>query len=294
VSEDNLGDDDGSDGGASASGSRSPYRGPAFAVLRAVVVLVVAAVGYQAVVPSTHVVRSRLARLVVTRPTVKAFDVKPSSESAQQAAQSGVTALTTAAKRSPNQTGIYAVEWLPSPSQGAVIFAFLLPSDAQATTALAQLRGDEMGPQSYANDSLALRSTFTVAGVPGSSGSVYTPTSKTATPSWLSVAGVRDGRVVALAEVVEATPSQADSIKMASTEYAHLRGVEPGFSLDVVTRSLPMTIVWVVGAVLVAALAALGPVGWRRRAERRAREREEERARVAAAPAHHIVKRRRS
>lgn len=282
----------GDDGTESGSGSR--YRGPAFAVIRAVVVLMVAAGGYQAVVPSTHVVRGRLSRLVVTRPPIKPFDVKPSSASERQAAQSGVAALAAATKRSPGQTGMYSVEWLPSRSQGAVIFVFLLPDDAQATTALSQLRRDELGPRSYASDSLAQRSTFTMSGVPGSTGSVYAPTSKTATPSWLSVTSFRDGRVVALAEVAEATPSQAAATKMASIEYAHLRDIEPGFSLEVVTRSLPVTIVWAVGAALLAALAALGPVGWRRRAQRRAREREEELARLAAAPAHHIVKRRRS
>ena len=55
------------------TGQRTPSsrRRAAFAVLRALVVLVVAAVTYQLVVPTTHVVRTRLARLVLTKPGIR-------------------------------------------------------------------------------------------------------------------------------------------------------------------------------------------------------------------------------
>ena len=119
---------------------RSPYRRPAFAVARAVVVVVVAAVGYQAVIPQTHHVRSRLARLVVTNPGIKAFDVKPSGAAEQPASQTGLAAVVAAAKKSPSKTGVYSIDWEPSTSKAAGIVAFLLPNDAQATTALSQLR----------------------------------------------------------------------------------------------------------------------------------------------------------
>ncbi len=274
--------------------SVSPYRRTAFAVARAVVVLAVGAVGYQAVVPSTHVVRARLARLVVTRPGVAAFDVKASRASVEQASQSGLAALVTAGKRSPGRTGIYSIEWTPSPLQAAGIVVFVLPDDAQASAVLSQFRRDQQGPQAYASDSLDRRSTFTVAGVPTSTGSVYVPSPKAPrTSPGLAVTTFREGRVVGLAEVLLTTPTQADDTAVASAEYSHLRQVEPGFTLQVVSRPLVPTVAWAAGAVVVALVAALGPVGWRRRRDRRERERQAELERLAGAPAHHIVKRRR-
>ena len=122
------------EGGVDASGeedqtgqkSPSSRRQAAFAVLRALVVLVVAAVAYQLVVPTTHVVRTRLARLVLAKPGIAAYEKTKPQAGEQNDTQTGIAALTTAAKRSPNQTGLYSIQWSPTASSGAGMIAFLL------------------------------------------------------------------------------------------------------------------------------------------------------------------------
>ena len=130
--------------------------------------------------------------------------------------------------------------------------------------------------------------------MPGSSGAVFVPSKKTATPApGLAVATYREGRVVGLSEVLLTTPTEANASQLATTEYAHLRQVVPGFTLEVVKYPLVATVLWAAGTVALAALLALTPVAWRRRSERRKRERQAELDRLAALPAHHIVKHRR-
>ena len=108
--------------------ARSPsrYRRAGFAVARALVVLVVAAVGYQLVVPTVHVERGRLARLVPSKPGLAAFDKAKPQAAEQDDTKTRLAAMTAAAKRSPNQTGIYSIQWVPTQTTGVGIVAFLL------------------------------------------------------------------------------------------------------------------------------------------------------------------------
>ena len=248
--------------------------------MRAVVVLAIAAVGYQAVIPSVHVIRTRLARLVVSKPGVAAYNAAKPQSGAQDDTQTGLAAVTAAAKRSPNQTGVYTTGWSASQSSGVAIGAFLLPNDAAAVAALPQLRTQQLAATSYSSASLTRRSTYTLADVPGLSGSVYTPSSKSAAAMpGLVVAAFRYGRVVVEVEAVTSTNTQADANMVARVEYASLRRVEPGFSLTEVYRPPEATALWAAGAVSLAAVMALGPVARRRRAQRRLRRFEEEMAR---------------
>ena len=103
--------------------SPSPLRQTGFVVARALVVLVVAAVAYQAVVPNVVVVRGRLARLVLSKPGVPAYDKTKAQSGEQNDAQTGLAAVTAAAQQSPDKTGIYSIEWSPSQDSGAGMIA---------------------------------------------------------------------------------------------------------------------------------------------------------------------------
>jgi hypothetical protein len=273
----------------------SPLRTPAFVVARTVVVLVVAAVGYQLVIPQKHVDRTRLAKLVVTVPGVKEFDVKPTGAAEQKAASSGVKTLEAAAKKSPNSTGVYSIEWTGKGTKDvAGVIVFLLPDEADAKATLAQVKTQQLGAKSYSSDSLTRRSTFTVAGVPGSSGSYYEMTKKTATSVNLAATVFRDGDVVAVAEGIKAQDTQADTETVTRSEYAHLRSVASGFTLSTTTRPTVASIVWIAGSVVVALLAGFAPlvVGQTRR--RRRRRRQEELDRLIVVRGQTIAKRRRT
>lgn len=267
----------------------------AFAIARALVVLVVAAVGYQAVVPTTHVVRGRLARLVVSKSGVPAYDKTPAHAGEQNDTQTGIAAVTAAAKQSPSRTGLYSIEWSPTQNSGAAVITFLLPSNAAATTVLAQIRTQQLAAGSYSSNSLTRTSTYSVAGVPASYAAVYTPSSTGAAPApGLTITAFRYGRVVAVTEVASSSSTARPNADTITTgEYANLRHLGSGFSLSVTRRPVVATILWAAGAVLLAAMAALVPVGLRRRAQRRRQAYEDEMASKMIIGERVIVKRHR-
>jgi hypothetical protein len=274
--------------------AHSPYRQPAFAVARAVVVLAVATVGYQAVIPTTHLVRARLAHLVLGEPGIAGYNVKPTQAAEQPAAGIPLTTVTAAAKRSPNQTGVYAIEWVKSQTDAAGQVAFLLPSAAQAAATVPQVATGQLGAASYASNGLTRRSTFTVGGVPGSMGALYTPTAKSKTPvPSLVITEFRYGRVVAMTELQSVAQTQAAATTATLNEYTHLRQVESGFTLKVTNRPVVASALWAAAAVGLAAIAAFGPIAWSRMAARRRRRIEEELANRVVVRGQVITKRRR-
>ncbi len=130
--------------------------------------------------------------------------------------------------------------------------------------------------------------------MPGSSGSAYTPTSKgNGAPGDLAVTTFRYGRVVAAVEVVGPSDTQADAGTIATGEYDLLQRVEPGFTLSKVTRPVLATSLWIVGAVLLAAVVALAPAARRRRAERRQKQIDEELSHLVVVRGQTISKHRR-
>ena len=176
--------------------------------------------------------------------------------------------VTAAAKKFPNQTGIYSTEWSRSQTTGAGVVAILFPDQSDAMTAMTQLSNKQLSAKANSANSLTRTDIFTVPGVPGSAGSVFSPSSKI--EPTLSTALFRQGRVLSLTQVISsAATAKPDSIKLAVNQYANLRKVEPGFTLSVTDYPLVPSVLWGAGAVVLAALAAFSPTLWRRRAERR-------------------------
>jgi hypothetical protein len=263
--------DDSSD--AKATGAPTPpsrARSAAWAVTRAAVVLIVAAVGYQTVIPMHHVARSRLARLALTKPGLAAYDSAQTNGGEQSASQSGLAAIKTASAKSPDQTGLYSRDWQASQTSGAGLAVFFFPNAAEAQTGLGQLEGQQLSATAFRSSGLSRESTFTVVGVPGSTGSVY-GIPKAPTQPTVALVAYRDGRTVVLDEVFTTTPTRVPASTLATNEYRHLASVLPGFSLKYTIYPAVATTLWAAGAVALAALAALAPAGWRWQRRRRQR-----------------------
>jgi hypothetical protein len=246
----------------------SARRSAGFAAGRALVVLAAAGIGWYLVVPTHHAERSRLSMLVISQPGVTAYAKTKPQAGEQDDTQTGVAAVSAAAKKSPNQTGVYSIQWSPSQSSGAGVVALLFPNPSDAATAVSQLTDQQLSAGANSADSLTRTATFTVPGVPGSAGSVFSPSTKT--DPTLATTLFRQGRVVSLAQAVSsAETAKADSTTLALNQYAKLRQVESGFTLSVKDYPVLTSGLWGAGAVVIAALAALGPILWRRRAEKR-------------------------
>jgi hypothetical protein len=274
-------------------GQASRRRPRLWAVVRAAAVLLVAVVVYQLVIPQSHVVRARLSGLTLRRPGVARYNVKTPQAGEQPASGTQLAAVVAAAKKSPNQTGVYAITWAPSQTSGAGVIAYLLPSTAQAEAALPQLRAQQAAAGSYTSQGFSRRSTYTVGAVPGSSGATYTPTSKSSGTGELGVTTFRYGRVVAAVEVFAPSGTKADASTMAASEYNLLKRVEPGFTLKKVTRPVLASSLWIGGALVIALVVALAP-GFRRwRAERRQRRIDEELSHIVVVRGQTIPKHRR-
>ncbi len=278
-----------------ASFRRAPYRRTGFAVARALAVLIVAAVGYQLVVPTDHVERGRLARLVPTKPGLTAFDKASPQAGEQDDTKTGLAAMTAAAKRSPGHTGIYSVQWVPTQTSGVGIVTFLLPNAAAAVTTFTELRTQQLGTGSFSSSGLRRTATFTVAAVPGSSGAEYAPSpkAKAAVPG-LAVTVFRYGKVVALIDASTSNSTDKAAVDaVTASEYGNLHRLGTGFTLSVTRRPGVATGLWVAGAIVVAAVAALWPVARRRRAEKRQRAYDEMMANRVTVGRRVIVKHRR-
>lgn len=252
-------------------GSTGRRRHAGAAVGRAVVILVVAAVVYELVIPYTHIDGTRLARLVPNTPGLAAFAKTTPQAVEKNDSQTGLAAVTSAAKTSPSRTGIYSIVWNASQTSAAGIIAFLLPDVASARAALLQLRSQKMGITTYAADSLDRKSTGSVAGIPGSYTVTYEPSAQApkGTPS-LEVAELFYGRIVSVSEAVGTTPSvSTDAASLAAREYAVLERQGGQVGLTVQEYPAGLTAAWAAGAVVLAAAVALWPVLRRRRAEKR-------------------------
>jgi hypothetical protein len=255
---------------------RRPGTTALFAVARAAVVLVAGAVVYQFVIPSTHYVPTRLSRLVVADTGLTQFAGKKPQSRVQDASQTGLAAVNAALKKSPHQTGLYSSEWSASQTSAAVVAAFLLPDTNDAKALQSQFQKQQMAADSFASAGLTRKASGTIASVPGGVMAFYAPSAKGSASPGLGVTLTRVGRVVGLAEVAGGATAQSDAQSLGTTEYTHLTKVVPGFSVSKVDRPVGATSIWAAGTVVLALIAALGPIAWGRWTGARRRRREEE------------------
>lgn len=263
---------------AAAPRERHPRLWPGVAI-RAAVVIVVAAVGYQAVVPMTLVDRTRLARLIPTANGTTTFPGAPARALERPASTGNVKALMAAAATAPTKTGLYIASWplKGSPMSAVVDVAFLLPDAAAASQVHSNLVTTQLSAGAYASGQLTRTGQFATPGVSGSDGSVYSTDSRAPAQARVAAAVWQQGRVVGLVETITSTsPPQADAEKATQTLSSHLRTVLPGFSLTYTRRPPLATGLWIAGSLVLLVLLALGPVAWRVRQGRKTRRLQEE------------------
>lgn len=303
----------GTDGGEPQRPSADRFRKPAFALARAIVVLAIAGAGYAVIIPTHHdrktrVVDSRLAELTIPETGVAGFKTKPSSAGVQPSSNVGISVLTTAAKQDPGHTGLYTKDWSGSAkgSTDAIgLVVFLLPTPAKAQTVLNEVSKMELTASAQSANSLERTSTFTVPGVTGSAGSVFVPKKPTKTSQDLAVGISRQGSVVSFVQVALTSSSTAASeasahvISVAKAQDEHVKTVEPRFTLIELVHpagtSYPTTasIIWIAGSVVVAILAALGPIFYGRARRRHQQRVQAELDRMIVVRGQTITKRRR-
>jgi hypothetical protein len=241
------------------------------------IVLIVAAVGYVVLIPIHHVERARLSRLVVTRP-VSGFKVKPTSSSQLAAASSPFAEVKTAAKKSPNSTGSYSIQWAAtsSSSAGASLLASLLPSGSDANAVQAEAAKSYLAAASFKSESFTSEARLSVPSVAGAEAATFAPTSSKVHEG-LGVVEFRVDHIVVVVIVAQqSTPAAAgaSAVSLANAEYEHLRQLGSGFSLTVTTWPLVASLIYggVTLAIVAGLLLAPATVGRGRRRRVLARE----------------------
>ncbi len=275
-----------------APGRRRAWPG---VVVRAVVVLVVAGIGYQLVVPTSSIVRGRLSHLAIARTGTTNFPGAPAHAGEQAATTGSLAAMEAATKAHPGQTGLYVVQWTTkaSSSDGLVVVTFLLPDAPTASTVRSQLATSQLSPTAFSQSGLVRTGQWAPAGIAGAAGSLYGPAKGATGPGQVGVTVWQEGRVVALVEVLLASGSpRADATTAAHAEAALLRTAVPGFTLSVTRHPMVASVLWLVGTAAALLLVAGGPVAFRRRRDRRALRLQEELARTIHVRGATIVRKR--
>ncbi|HUZ09171.1 MAG TPA: hypothetical protein VMU76_03290 [Acidimicrobiales bacterium] len=246
----------------------------------AVLVVVLAALGYALFVKQTRYDTARLSELVIEHPGVKGLKPKAAQAQVVPTASSTYPTVKQLGLSDANGTGSFAATWQgpSSTHDGATVLADLLPTDAAAGKVRTEAAKADLGAGSFSSAKFTLRSHFGVAGVPGAAGSAYSvPESSTSTGGDAYTIVSRFDRVV-VSELVESAANgltQADAVSIARSEYSLLQQVEPGFTMQVTTRPFRPSIIY--GAVtlaLVALVLVLPGIVRRRRAARHLRQAE--------------------
>jgi hypothetical protein len=259
-------------------------------IARGVAVLVLAAVGFGVFIPQTRPDGKLLGRLVIAHTALSEVPHKAALSQSVPPSQSTFAVTRAAAKRNPDNTGLYAREWYISssgpPEVGVVVQR--LPTVAQAKAVLGDIDKQLVTAPSLPDETAVDGAAFSVPGVPGGRGESFqlndsTTASKPPVGSSYTTA-YRVGQVVVSELMVTTTTRRDDTPIDADSKagYHLLLGKEPGFSMARTRLPLEASLVYLVGALVVAALAVLAPeftIGTLRRRRRLHQEREQRRAR---------------
>jgi hypothetical protein len=245
-------------------------------VVGAVVVLTVAAIGYEQYIPIHHLQRARLSRLVVDRPP-GGFAVKPTSSAEVSATSNPFATVKAAAKRSPNSTGSYSIDWAVtgSSTEGASALVSLLPSGSDAAAVQAEAIKAYLGASSFKSNNLSFEGSFSVP-TPSDAGTAAFTSTSSKSEQKVAVVVFREDRVVFVEFVQETTVAKAEAAatSLAGAEYEHLRQLGSGFSLVVTSWPLEASLIYgaVAVAIVVAMLSVAPAVSMTRRRRRLAQE----------------------
>jgi hypothetical protein len=253
--------------------------------LRAVVVVVVAAIGWYLFIPQSHIERSLLSALVpVHTALAPKVPAKAKLSEAINPSQSTFRATRAAARRDPAHTGLYAREWYvvaQGPPEVGIVLQ-LLPDDATARRVFSAVVAELKTAPTLNQETPTAPEPFSVRGVAGSRGVSWILDDST-TPAHAPVGSsytvvYRVGRAV-VSELMVTTSAVRDTATVAADVRAGARLLarrEPGFSMVRTTYPLVASLILAAIASAIAGGLVLLPEPVAARLERR-RERRHER-----------------
>jgi hypothetical protein len=246
--------------------------------LRALAVVVVAAVGFVVFIPTTRVNGADFSSLVVPHTGISQLVAKPEQWQAVPLRSSQFPALKGAAARAPQETGGWSALWGGSSTNVADYAELLvtqLPSAAEARTVQGDMEAVYLKPTAWSSQSLARTSMFHLATLPHSEGAMFAKAKTTSGPgASLATITFSLGHVAALEFVELSTPARAAAAGLAQREVAVLNRVEPRLSLArTVLPPVASLVYWLVAATLGLAAVFIPILVSQARARNQARQR---------------------
>jgi hypothetical protein len=236
-------------------------------LIRGIVVLAAAGAGYVFLIPQTSADRALLSRLVIAHTALPGLHGRHGVSQAVSPSRSSFAATRGAAKKDPNETGIYTREWYVTSSAPpeAGLVAQVLPAVATARTVARDVDGQLHTLPTLPGETASSPKSVTIPGVVGASAYSFALADSTgsthATVGYAYKSAYRVGRVVitelAVSDrpVLDPGPVRADAVAGA----ALLGRVEPGFTMLRTTYPVLATAVFAAGAVVVAAGSLFAP-----------------------------------
>jgi hypothetical protein len=243
-----------------------------------VLVVVVAAVVYVFVFPSTTAQMSRMSALVVQDTGISALKPSPTKQSPTDPAKSAFAEVKKAAAAHPAATGSYGAEWegTKASKNVASMILFLLPTEQDAATAQSQALSQYITGSTLAQEHFSLTARFGIPGVALGTGAAYSVAKSSTTPASAAYVTIyRVGRITAVQflQSADGAQTETDAVHLTQAEAHRLTVAGPGFTLTGTSWPLwPSVIYWILVALLaVAAYLAPWVIG-RLRAARAERE----------------------
>jgi hypothetical protein len=221
------------------------------------------------------------------------FGATPTGSAAVPTSSNPFSTFKTMAKRAPNQTGAYDVEWRGTGSSSSNLASVLvawLPNQADAAAVAKQAVAIDLAPATFKKSfNYVPKHQFAVAGVPGVQAALFGPSKGN---QGVAVAVVPDGRFVAVSfvDLTGAAQAQTEATSLAQAEDVHLQQVGQGFTLGVTHWPLEASLIVVGVTVSVAALLVLVPLGLIRARRRRRAARAAVSRRAVQGRGHKIAK----
>jgi len=250
--------------------------------LRAVVVLVLAGVGYTLFIPQSHPNRKLLSNLVIRHTALASVPAKAKLQQAIPGSESTFAVTKRAARQQPDETGLYAREWYVAPNAPPEVGVVLqkLPTSAEASTVLSAVRAEIRTAPILSTERASSPEPFSVPGVPSATGDSFllidSNTKAQVGTAYSAAYQVGDAVTSELIVSTSTTRDPAAAVADVKAGAALLRQQEPGFSMVVITYPLVATLVYAIVTVVVAAASMFVPEFMGERLRRR-RQRHHER-----------------
>jgi len=250
--------------------------------LRAVVVLVLAGVGYALFIPQSHPDRKLLGNLVIRHTALASVPAKAKLQQAIPGSDSTFSVTKKAARQHPDETGLYAREWYVAPNAPPEVGAVLqkLPTAAEAHSVLSAVRAQLGTAPTLSTETASSPESFSVPGVPSATGNSFlladSNTHAQVGTAYSAAYQVDDVVMSELIVSASTTRDPAAAVADIQAGAALLRQKEPGFSMVVTTYPFVATLVYAIVTVVAAAASMFVPEFMAERLRRR-RQRHQER-----------------